>query len=83
MTLEKPARRPRLQALGSAGALAAIVLGIALAISWPLWSLATGNRRAFTLAVGASAALSLAWLLARAAARRSARGRRGGRRLSP
>lgn len=47
-----------LRGTGSLAAAAAIVLGLSFAIVWPLWSLATGDRKAYTLAMGAVAALA-------------------------
>jgi hypothetical protein len=63
--------------LASLAAAAALVLALTLAIVWPIWSLANGNRRAFTIAVAAALALALAFAIARAVRRRiAARSRR-------
>jgi hypothetical protein len=47
-----------------------LVLAISFAISWPLWSLANADKRAFTLVVGAAAGIALLVLSALAARRR-------------
>jgi hypothetical protein len=75
----------RLGKLGSILATVILVLALSLAISWPLWRLATGDRRAYTIAVGVLVSLIVLFLAclavvrrarARAAARRSAARRR-------
>jgi hypothetical protein len=75
----------RLEKLGSLLAFVLLVLALAFAISWPLWSFATGYRRGFTLSVGAALALAALFfagrgfrrrILSRSAAPRGARGPR-------
>jgi hypothetical protein len=66
----------RLGRLGSILGSILLLLALSFAISWPLWSLATGNRRAFTCAVGAIAALALI-SLAGLSLRRRIKGRAG------
>ena len=64
---------PILRAAASIMAQAALVLSLSLAIVWPLWRLATTDRRAYTVVVGASACLSLLALIARAIRARTRR----------
>jgi hypothetical protein len=59
-------------------AFAGIVLALSLVIVLPLWSLATRNRVAFTMALAGILALGLLFILGRAVGRAR---RRGGRRL--
>jgi hypothetical protein len=74
----------RLGKLGSFLAPCILVIALSFAISWPLWFFATVGRRAFTIAVGAVAALVLLFLLGLALRKRlqnrsSAPGASGGR----
>jgi CDP-diglyceride synthetase len=55
----------RLGKLGSSLVFILLVLALAFAISWPLWSFATANRRAFTLSIGAVLALAVLLLAGR------------------
>ena len=50
-----------------------LVLALSFAIVWPLWSLATHDRRAYTVAAALAAALALARGIVRARARAGAR----------
>jgi hypothetical protein len=76
----------RLGKLGSTLATIILVLALSLAISWPLWRLATGDRRAYTAIVGVLAALAILSLAGLAIARRvrarAAERRSAARRLS-
>jgi hypothetical protein len=80
-----PGPRQALGGSGKAGAFlsfvlaSALVLAISLAISWPLWALATGNRGAYTAAIGAAI---LAFAVAAAISRLRARMRGKGRSAS-
>jgi hypothetical protein len=68
-------------ALNRSGAFAislALVLAISFAIAWPLWSFATGNRLAYTLASAAAVAVAATLWIASSLARRR---REGARRL--
>jgi hypothetical protein len=73
---------PFLRKLASLASAAILVLALSFAIVWPLWSLATKERRAYTIAILASLGLALAFAAARsiarvlAARRRRARARR-------
>jgi Ca2+/H+ antiporter len=59
-----------LKRLGEAVLLAAIVLALSFAAAWPLWSLATKDARAYTIAVAVAAALAFAVFIAKALRRR-------------
>lgn len=74
---EKSSRGAPLGGLPAFAGSAAAVLGVSLAIAWPLWSAATSHRRAFTLAAGALLLAALAFGAARALLRRAAERRRG------
>jgi len=69
MSGDKAARGARLGRLGSFALSAAIVLALSLAISLPLWSLATKRREAFTIAMGALALIAVASLIVRSCLR--------------
>jgi len=60
----------RLGKLGSSLAFVLLVLALAFAISWPLWSFATGDRRGFTLSIGAALASIALFLAGRGLGRR-------------
>ena len=49
-----------------------LVLALSLVIVWPLWSLATKGRIAYTLAVGAAVVLTSVFLIVRGRLRRRA-----------
>ena len=71
-----------LKSLGSFAFSAILVLALSFFIAWPIWSLATKERGAFTVAVGAAAVLAVAFFVLRpiavsAARRRAIRRRRG------
>ncbi len=55
-----------------------LVLALSLAMAWPLWSLATKGRLAYTVAVGVAVVLTSAFLIVRGQLRRRAaiRGRK-------
>ena len=59
------------RALASFASWAFLVLAIAFAIVWPLWSLATKDRQAYTITIGAAVFLVVTFFIARAARRRS------------
>jgi hypothetical protein len=59
MVDRKAGRGARGTRIGSLAASSALVLALSFSIAWPLWSFATGSRRAFTLAVGAAVVLAL------------------------
>ena len=70
------------RSLASFASAALLVLALSFFIAWPLWSLATKERRAFTIAVGAGAVLAAIFFVARpiivrAAHRRAIRRREG------
>ncbi len=54
----------------------AAVLGISLAIAWPLWSLASSSRRAYSLAFAAALAALIVLLAASRSRRRRSAARR-------
>jgi hypothetical protein len=58
-----------MKALISFASSAVLVLALSFAIVWPLWSLATKDRLAYTAAVGAAFALAFVLLIARAVRR--------------
>jgi hypothetical protein len=65
-----------IRALASLGLAVLVVLSLSLAIAWPLWSLATANRRAYTIALALLAVASaIAWSIR--AGLRAARARSG------
>jgi hypothetical protein len=64
-----------MKALMSFAFSAVLVLALSFAIVWPLWSLATKDHQAYTVAAGAAFALAFAFLIARAVFRGYARDR--------
>jgi hypothetical protein len=70
MSDEKASLGERFRRLGSLAASTVLVLALSFAIAWPIWSFATGARRAYTLAVIAFCSLVAVSLVSLAASRR-------------
>lgn len=67
---------PRLRSALSLLLYAALILALSLALAWPLWKLAVGNKTAFTIAAGLALGSFLLVLAVRSVLRaRRARGR--------
>jgi hypothetical protein len=80
MESDKAPRGAALTALGSFAFSSALVLALSFAVAWPLWSLATREKSAFTMAVAAGIVLWLFFFVLRAVGRRLTR---PGRRRAP